>query len=112
LPELSLAFEYQGEPHYFPVSIYHGTNKRKYNDQRKKELSYDIGITLICVPFWWDKSVEALATMIREVRKDIDLGNFTPKLTPRFPPLDKIRLKDKESYIANAASNSFDFQSQ
>lgn len=71
LPTLSIAFEYQGETHYYDSRIYGSASKRQRNDHMKKEFARREGITLILVPFWWDGSEESLASAIRVYRKDV-----------------------------------------
>lgn len=50
VPSQNLAFEYQGEQHYQPMSIYGGAKglvKRQQQDQRKRELCAANSVTLI-----------------------------------------------------------------
>jgi len=94
LPELSLAFEYQGEIHYVPVSIYDGLLAKAERDRRKVKYAQDIGATLICIPYWWDRTPASLVKQIKEARPDLhDLqtphSNFIPQalkvITPKEP---------------------------
>jgi hypothetical protein len=62
LPHLSLAFEYQGEQHYKPNSIL-GNQDFSVRDEEKKRMSKDIGITLIEVPYWWNKLADSLVSL-------------------------------------------------
>jgi len=52
-PSLSLAFEYQGEVHYFNSTYSTSTSllHKQYHDERKQKLSSNFGITLITIPF-------------------------------------------------------------
>ncbi len=59
VPSLSIGLEYQGEHHFLsvsytsvPVEIY------KLRDQEKLKVLQKLGITLITVPYWWDKNLE------------------------------------------------------
>lgn len=84
IPEYSLAFEFQGEYHFHNVPIYNSRQSQQIKDKKKLELSErmkscffnmkELGITLICIPFWWDKSLVALAKAIREKRADVPLS--------------------------------------
>ncbi len=42
LPELSLALEYQGEPHFFQIPVYGSSAKLKQNDILKKRITKGI----------------------------------------------------------------------
>jgi hypothetical protein len=68
LPALALAFEYQGEPHYLSVGMFGSHTNRKKTDQFKKEKTKEYGITLIEIPYWWDRSVESLVATIQKHR--------------------------------------------
>jgi hypothetical protein len=46
-------------------------SKRQQNDAVKKEFAHRTGITLIPIPFWWNKSVESLTATIRTHRPDL-----------------------------------------
>ncbi len=71
IPDLALALEYQGQPHYFDVFVYGSSSQRKERDQRKVILSQQYGITVISIPFWWNATQEQLITLIRKKRLDI-----------------------------------------
>jgi len=73
IPDLCLAFEYQGEPHYL-TSVYGSHKHKQENDERKAGITKDMGITLITIPFWWDKTISFIANTIRDVRPDISLS--------------------------------------
>jgi hypothetical protein len=70
LPNHSIALEYQGETHYFSSHIFGRASDRKRLDQNKLQFATKMGITLISIPFWWDKSSRSLAATIRSVRPD------------------------------------------
>ena len=53
-PKELLAFEYQGEHHYFDVYVLGDSWNQKQRDQEKRELCLQNGITLIDVPYWWN----------------------------------------------------------
>lgn len=67
IPELELAFEYQGVQHHQP--IHYGPRlfiKQQERDNEKKELCKSLGITLIDVPYWWDNSSITLLSTIQK----------------------------------------------
>jgi len=65
LPEMALAFEYQGEGHYKAVwGGEDGLKVVKALDEQKRRACVEKNITLIEVPYWWDGSETALKQMI------------------------------------------------
>jgi hypothetical protein len=67
--DLAIAFEYQGEQHY-NLHMW-GTQRAEINDEEKRNVCRNLGITLIEVPFWWDKSQGQLEAAIWRVRPDL-----------------------------------------
>jgi hypothetical protein len=74
IPSLSLAFEYQGETHYWSTPTLGLSTKRQRNDALKVKYAADIGITLIAIPYWWDRSTASLSATIRSHRMDVQLN--------------------------------------
>jgi hypothetical protein len=72
LPHLSLAIEFQGEHHYFS-NHFGSASVRQRRDQAKLRFASQLGITLISVPFWWDRSSDSLASTIHSYRPDIKI---------------------------------------
>ena len=71
LPKERLAFEYQGEHHYhdvYTVGEHHWKQKQK--DKWKTEACQELKITLVIVPYWWDKQAASLAATIQQYRSD------------------------------------------
>jgi hypothetical protein len=72
VPNLALAFEYNGEQHYRDLPIYaKNLDRQKHLDKRKDEELKEYGITLITIPYWWDKTEESLMATIHYCRPDI-----------------------------------------
>jgi hypothetical protein len=61
--------------HYHSSRTFGPASVRQQNDELKKLYTKQMGITLIPIPYWWDKSVESLAATIQSYR--IDLSEFT-----------------------------------
>lgn len=83
IPRLSLAFEYQGEQHYHQALL--GVNDpahRKRLDLEKLLACERLGITLIEIPYWWDRSVESLQMTIKRIRPDLDQSRPLPNAAP------------------------------
>ena len=77
-PELRLAFEYQGAQHYEQLRVYGDSRKRMESDVDKAVLCKRHGITLIAVPFWWNRKRPALLAALLAERPDL----FAAKLAP------------------------------
>ena len=63
LPERKLAFEYQGEQHYFPIDWWGGEESHEAtqrNDAEKKRLCKEQGILLIRIRYDWDGTHELI----------------------------------------------------
>jgi hypothetical protein len=87
LPKECLAFEYQGEQHYWDVYGLGNQWERKQRDKEKREACIRKGITLIEIPFWWDKSISSLAATIHQYRKDLNISHVEGKPIPiTLPP--------------------------
>ena len=77
-PHLNLAFEYQGAQHYEQIGVYGDVSDRMARDETKAARCLSKGISLITVPFWWNKKRPALLTAILAERPDL----FTNRLAP------------------------------
>jgi len=77
-PKHLLAFEYQGVQHYEQMGVYGDVSDRMTRDEGKASRCLTLGITLIAVPFWWNKKRPALLAAILAARPDL----FATKLAP------------------------------
>ena len=75
-PELHLAFEYQGLQHYEQLGVYGDLSDRLARDESKAAQCLAHGITLITVPFWWNKKRPALLAAILAERPDLFLSKL------------------------------------
>jgi len=67
LPELNLAFEYQGKQHFSQLRVYGEVGERMEKDVEKEVEVKKEGITLITIPFWWNQKEETiLRSLFRE----------------------------------------------
>eukprot|EP01125_Pyxidicula_operculata_P009166 TRINITY_DN3035_c0_g1_i1.p1 TRINITY_DN3035_c0_g1~~TRINITY_DN3035_c0_g1_i1.p1 ORF type:complete len:107 (-),score=22.63 TRINITY_DN3035_c0_g1_i1:27-347(-) len=75
IPSLNLAFEYQGEQHYFPITAF-SANTDAYNlrDKEKDLLCLNNGITLVQIPYWWKGDLDSLTQSI--LSKDKNLVSY------------------------------------
>jgi len=69
IPSLSISFEYQGEQHYESVRAFTQPHIISIRDEGKERTCTLNGISLICVPFFWNE--EMLSRFIFQKRKDI-----------------------------------------
>lgn len=83
VPEYSLAFEYQGEQHFYEVYPLGRQQLYAARDEEKKIECKKEGITLIDVPYWWDFSQNTLEATIYCHR---------PELVPK-PTANPIEMK-------------------
>jgi hypothetical protein len=60
-----------------------------------------MGITLIPIPFWWDKSPQSLAATIRSIRPDINFTNTS--LGSPIPLGMPHKLQHQFKYVPNAS---------
>lgn len=76
--DLNLAFEYNGEQHYFFIKTFHHTKanlqKRIDRDEEKMKLCQQKGITLLTVPYWVAKTDESLLIYIKAFLKEMNIS--------------------------------------
>jgi len=85
IPEWKLAFEYQGEHHYYQLhnNISEPIENQKVRDSEKKKACEELGIDLVIIPYWWNKTKEDLLALISEKRPKLvssynsDDGNWS-----------------------------------
>lgn len=66
IPELKVAFEYQGYFHYHDAPEFLGPlETRQAKDEDKRQKCQEVGIKLIEVPYTWDNSLEELKSIVR-----------------------------------------------
>lgn len=81
IPSLSLAMEYQGEHHYFPVQHQNHLQTQQRDEEKAKKCQRE-GITMIIIPYWWDRSKESIKATIHLQRPDL-----IPHLEPNSVPI-------------------------
>eukprot|EP00011_Vannellida_sp_DIVA3-517-6-12_P005179 CAMPEP_0114610524 /NCGR_PEP_ID=MMETSP0168-20121206/3647_1 /TAXON_ID=95228 ORGANISM="Vannella sp., Strain DIVA3 517/6/12" /NCGR_SAMPLE_ID=MMETSP0168 /ASSEMBLY_ACC=CAM_ASM_000044 /LENGTH=470 /DNA_ID=CAMNT_0001821473 /DNA_START=1 /DNA_END=1412 /DNA_ORIENTATION=+ len=65
LPQLQLAFEYNGPQHYEEIAFFGPLETIRRRDLRKEELCREAGIRLVQVPHWWDRQRVQRAAALR-----------------------------------------------
>ncbi len=75
LPELAIAFEYNGEYHYFAIRIFDERKLKavQHRDRAKKLICETAGINLLVIPYWWNNTIESVAHLIHMIRPDIPI---------------------------------------
>jgi len=76
IPELSLAFEYNGKYHYQWIPIFDELSSVQERDAFKRSVCQEAGITLIVIPYWWNNDIDSLVHTIRNRRPDLTLPHF------------------------------------
>jgi hypothetical protein len=91
LPDLLLAFEYQGEQHFMDIHKFGSANYYSKRDEQKRIACNQHGITLVEVPYWWNFQLESLKSTIHKVRPDLvdKPDDFAPISTEPPPSLTR-----------------------
>eukprot|EP01114_Cavostelium_apophysatum_P005321 TRINITY_DN1615_c1_g1_i1.p2 TRINITY_DN1615_c1_g1~~TRINITY_DN1615_c1_g1_i1.p2 ORF type:complete len:559 (-),score=129.89 TRINITY_DN1615_c1_g1_i1:334-2010(-) len=76
IPTLRLAFEYQGQHHYENEDI-------QRRDAEKRKACKLHSISLVSIPYWWDRSKESLLAEISKQRPDLVKSTTDGNLIPR-----------------------------
>jgi len=71
LPDLNLAFEYQGAQHYEQLDVYGDVKQRMSRDSDKADRCAALGISLVAIPHWWDKQRPQLLAALLALRPDL-----------------------------------------
>ncbi len=85
LSKEKLAFEYQGQQHYYDVHALGSQWFQKQRDQEKRELCKKKEIRLIEIPYWWDFKKSSLITTIHFHRPDLIPFPGYAEPIPDFP---------------------------
>ncbi len=86
IPNLNLAFEYQGEQHYYDVYAMGPQWQYSMRDEEKRHSCHQKGITLIEIPYWWDFQRASIQATIYEFRPDLIKNPGSGKPIPKEPP--------------------------
>eukprot|EP01127_Copromyxa_protea_P021077 TRINITY_DN7155_c0_g1_i1.p1 TRINITY_DN7155_c0_g1~~TRINITY_DN7155_c0_g1_i1.p1 ORF type:complete len:593 (-),score=123.15 TRINITY_DN7155_c0_g1_i1:168-1946(-) len=65
VPELNLAFEYQGIQHYKDTEIFGESTKYSSRDVVKKKVCSNVGITILEIPYWWTGDMSSIRTIVK-----------------------------------------------
>ena len=71
LPHFRVAFEYHGEHHYEEIPTFGTVDLYRERDREKVSCAQLSGVTLVHVPYWWDRSKESLLKIIDHVHPSI-----------------------------------------
>ncbi len=87
MPQVAVAVEYQGEQHYHPVPLLGNiTAAQAINDQNKRAACEEHGITLIEIPYWWDRRRESLLATVYQHRPDLISTGISWHAIPAIKP--------------------------
>jgi hypothetical protein len=73
IPFLSVALEYQGAPHFDSLTENPPFVNYSAKDKVKRAVCSSAGVSLIEIPYWWDRTLDSLLTSILKVRPDVQL---------------------------------------
>ena len=87
LPKENLAFEYQGQQHYYDIYSLGNLWFQKERDREKKRICENLGIILIEIPYWWNFERFSLMATIHHFASHLipSTGGVDP--IPDKPPL-------------------------
>lgn len=69
IPKYKLGFEYHGEQHF--LSMFNQDMSLQYaRDKHRRQICYQMGITLIEIPYWWDLKKGLLFYIINSTTKE------------------------------------------
>jgi hypothetical protein len=72
IPSLNIAFEYQGEYHFYSPHHQSGSPSNiQKRDKEKLDKCNANNITLITIPYWWDRTCDSLKATIHRYRCDL-----------------------------------------
>ena len=86
IPQLRLAFEYQGEHHYYDIYALGNKWSQKERDGEKRAACMERGITLVEIPYWWDRDKSSLMATIHGKRPDLLKHASGNDPIPKDPP--------------------------
>jgi hypothetical protein len=98
--------EYQGETHYFTSHIFGKATDRQRADELKANFAKQIGITVVAIPFWWDKSPHSLAHTIRLQRPDLNIPGLLYKTS--IPSKMPAKFQKRFNYTPNVSKGYSD----
>lgn len=100
IQSLNIAFEYNGEMHYQQQDLFPGRDRVSARDivssltisflqmKEKRKTCKLNGLTLIDIPFWWDRQKESLRATIHKYRPELisnsETHNSIPLQNPNF----------------------------
>ena len=64
IPSLNLGIEYQGEHHYQDIPYFNNFELYQTRDKIKENFCLENSISLVPIPFWWDKSLPSLVATL------------------------------------------------
>ena len=86
LPQEKLAFEYQGEQHFYDCYFLGSKWSQQQRDNEKRQACIENGIILIEVPYWWNFEKESLMATIYKQRPELIIKPIEEQPIPNEPP--------------------------
>eukprot|EP01114_Cavostelium_apophysatum_P021346 TRINITY_DN7423_c0_g1_i1.p1 TRINITY_DN7423_c0_g1~~TRINITY_DN7423_c0_g1_i1.p1 ORF type:complete len:1013 (-),score=259.24 TRINITY_DN7423_c0_g1_i1:4-3042(-) len=78
VPSLNIAVDYRSQKYFLWTPLYGAYDSYHRLAEEKRKACQDAGITLIEIPFWWNKSRSALGLTILRSSPELQLNKFKP----------------------------------
>ncbi len=94
------------------ITCIHHSDTITARDMKKRSVCKEHGITLITIPYWWNKTIESIAATISEIRPDISIpeplskGNVIPLHNPKEDHEKRMKLYAVSTNQLSALSTS------
>eukprot|EP01124_Arcella_intermedia_P027633 TRINITY_DN5449_c0_g2_i2.p1 TRINITY_DN5449_c0_g2~~TRINITY_DN5449_c0_g2_i2.p1 ORF type:complete len:371 (-),score=109.93 TRINITY_DN5449_c0_g2_i2:114-1226(-) len=106
VPGLGMGVEYQGEHHYHDFGYVYGPagtlGLYARRDLKKKERCLEKGITLVTVPYWWDRKKESLAATLSQTLPGIFPSTQHAPIPPTPPNTTNYKSILKDNQISRS----------
>lgn len=101
---------WQGEQHYFFSPFFGTSDIQQSRDVEKRAACAEANITLLEVPFWWDKTKESLQSTIHKLRPDVfSKPSRAPPIPENMPlKIRHVRNRSGEGVITTPIKQSLD----
>eukprot|EP01114_Cavostelium_apophysatum_P016152 TRINITY_DN4542_c0_g1_i6.p1 TRINITY_DN4542_c0_g1~~TRINITY_DN4542_c0_g1_i6.p1 ORF type:complete len:1067 (+),score=194.96 TRINITY_DN4542_c0_g1_i6:160-3360(+) len=103
-PSEKLAIEFQGQVHYSQLFKQQSIFSVKQNDEFKQTACRNANVTLVIIPYWWNRTKQQLIAMIRQTRPDLFVNHHSEVKalpTPDPPRLDQTLLMFSNDWKSN-----------
>jgi len=82
ISSLNLVLEYQGIQHYYDHFMFGEATALRQKDDERLQACKLAGITLIRVPYWWQRDKESIVAILNQHRPDVAPCELGSEVTP------------------------------